>query len=200
MLRPSNLFKNSSLQPSGLQNYNLQKQALKQTQPQNNQVQFQKTNDVVDIKESKPTVDPENIESKIEKISNEVSSFITSTTNAYSEQKKELVEMLNNFISSSKVNQPVEQTPHERIQEQKIINTKLNNDSNIDLLSSKKAKHPKKSYSKAVGDVLERIKLIYPGLKADAFDKIYISGEDIYYKLSNRYALLDTQLYCKLSK
>lgn len=176
MLRPLNLFKNSNLTPTST----IQQKGIINKEKQ----------------ESK-----EDLELKLEKISKEVSNFILDSKNAYSEQKKELVNILENFTKSQQ-QQPLSQQPlpQQILPQQPLPQQPLPQQTaptNIDLLKQKRFK---KTYSKVVGDVVDKIKMLYPSIKSEYFDKLYISGEDIYYKSSNKYTLMDTQLYCKLSK
>lgn len=239
MLRPSNLFKN---QP--YQNLNQSQNSI----GDNTLAQIKKQASVINTSNQS-----NDIEGKIEKISKEVSNFILDSKNAYSEQKKDLVNILEKFVqtqplaasmapsslssnlttshssqaasmaplstpqpflATSHSSQATSTTPllaasHQAVSQStsKIptmqSNTMQSNtmqSNNIQINDLLKQKRTKKSYSKVVGDVIEKIKMLYPSLKNEYFEKLYISGEDIYYKSSNKYSLLDTQLYCKLSK
>lgn len=232
MLRPSNLFKN---QP--YQNLNQSQNSI----GDNTLAQIKKQASVINTSNQS-----NDIEGKIEKISKEVSNFILDSKNAYSEQKKDLVNILEKFVQTQPlaasmapsslssnlttshsslassltpqtafgsnqapqavfgVPQPLQaasqttsKIPTMQSNAMQSSNMQSNNIQMNDLL---KQKRTKKTYSKVVGDVIEKIKMLYPSLKNEYFEKLYISGEDIYYKSSNKYSLLDTQLYCKLSK
>jgi hypothetical protein len=189
MLRPQNMFKRPQITNTILPNDH--DQNLKQI----NKV----------IKETslplKEDIEPKKVE--LTKVYEEITSFINDSKNAFTEQKKEIVDVLSNYLEKLDNKQLMNEQTH-KIEKQehdyKMENRYLLSENEKIDQTIKKPKQQKRSYTKVTGDVLNKVRLMFPSLDEKYIDKIYVSGEEIFYKSSNKYSLLDTQLYCKLSK
>ena len=180
MLRPLNLFNAKST----LKNVNL-KEEPKQ-----------------DVKH-----DP-NIEEKIEKLANEITSFIKNSENAYDSHKKELTDTLNKYISemsdkTNEISKKVETIDQNflSIKREPIKSVSLIQEEKKEIvLPEPKQKQAPKRYYKLTNDLIEKVKSDYPSLEKKHFDNLFVKDEKVFIKIGVKYVELNTDSYCKYSK
>lgn len=163
-------------------------------------------NSVVENTESKhvetKTPESKNIEEKLEKITNEIASFIRNSENAYDNHKKELTETLNKYISEMS-NKTEEITKKVDIIDQTFLSTKREPVKSINLITEEKPIEKKKEtkrYYKLPNDLVEKTKIDYPSLDKKHFDNLFVRDEKVYIKIGIKYVELNTDTYCKYSK
>lgn len=193
MLRPTNLF--NAKQP--LKSVNLKEQ--------------------IETKVTKETQQQDNsINDKIEKLANEITSFIKNSENAYDSHKKELTDTINKYISefsekTNEITKKVESIDQNflSIKREPIKSVNLikedNNDNektkNTETIKPEKKtdKQTPKRYYKLTNDLIDKVKNDYPSLDKKHFDNLYVRDEKVFIKVGMKYVELNTDSYCKYS-
>jgi len=157
------------------------------------------------------TKQPE-IEDKIEKLANEITSFIKNSENAYDSHKKELTATLNKYISemSEKTNEiskkveTIDQSflaiKREPVKSVNLITETPQPHSSTNEQPKEQPKKETKRYYKLTQDLVEKVKADYPSLDKKHFDNLFVRDEKVYIKIGVKYIELNTDSYCKYSK